>query len=89
MTEIPVIFRAQKSGPFKGDVTAVFPTLEATSGHLVCYAHIGQHGECSHGWYRTTRPATEDEYRDLLRELRGIYEQDGDKLVLRKRIQRP
>lgn len=40
------------------------------------------------GWYVSeTRPATPDEYRDLLRELRGIYEVNGDaRLCVRKRV---
>ena len=87
MERISVIFRADKRGEHKGTVTAVFPDLEANAGAYVCYAHIGQHSECSRGWYVSeTRPATPDEYRDLLRELRGIYERDGDaKLCVRKR----
>lgn len=89
---MPVIFRANRSGDFKGDVTAIFPTQEANPGYLVCYQHIGQHGECSLEWYRGTRPAKLHEYADLLRELQGIYERQlsaGDrvcKLVVYKRM---
>lgn len=71
---IPVIFRADRHGDFRGEVTAVLPTLEANRHMAVCYAHIGQHGECSIDWYRATRPAKPDEYASLLRELQGIYE---------------
>ena len=72
--ETPVIFRAERSGPFKGGVTAVFPTLPADRlGHeMTCYAHIGQHSGCSFDWYARTRLATPDEYKDLLAELAGI-----------------
>lgn len=70
---VPVIFRAERSGDFKGDVSAVFPTLEANYGMAVCYAHIGQHSECSRSWYRTTRAATSAEYAPLLAELTAIY----------------
>ncbi len=86
MTQIPVIFRADRSGPHKGEVTAVFPSLESNYGHCVCYAHIGQHGECAMGWYMETRAATPDEYVDLLAELRRIYERNGDTLRVMKRI---
>ena len=69
---LPVIFR--KGG---GEVTAVFPTLPwDRQGHLTIYAHVGQHGGASFGWYNRTRAATPEEYRPLLRELRGIYERD-------------
>lgn len=69
--ETPVLFRAERSGDFKGDVTAVFPTLPGTNEFWTasCYAHIGQHGSCSKDWYWTTRPATPEEYASLKREL--------------------
>jgi hypothetical protein len=81
---IPVVFRAEKSGTFKGEVTAVLPTLEANPYRWVCYAHIGQHSECSRIWYNSTRQATPIEYADLLAELQHIY--DG-KLRVYQRIQ--
>jgi hypothetical protein len=65
----PVIFRTERSGYFKGDVTACFPTIPGNPGMATCYAHVGQHGSYSWGWYRTTRLATPDEYADLLAEL--------------------
>lgn len=75
MDKLPVIFRAERSGPFKGEVTAVFPTLPGTSAlDFTVYAHVGQHSTGTRGWYASTRPATEAESFDLLRELRGIYE---------------
>lgn len=87
MDTMRVIFRADRHGLYKGDVTAVFPDEPEYEGNMVCYAHIGQHSRCSLGWYRTTRPATETEYADLLAELRGIYETGDDpvRLVVAKR----
>lgn len=81
---LPVIFRAQRSGDFKGDVTAVFPTVPSDNQAWTCmsYAHVGQHGGCSWDWYRTTRPATPEEYADLLRELEGIYEDGAEPVYL-------
>lgn len=77
-TPLPVIFRAERSGPAKGEVTAVFPTLPGTHDPYTatCYAHCGQHGACRHGWpwYALTRPARPEEYADILAELRRIYE---------------
>lgn len=84
---LPVIFRAERSGDFKGDVTAVFPTLDGAPGEMTCYAHIGQHSACNLDWYYSTRPAKPNEYEALLAELRGIYESELDavRLVVYKR----
>ena len=90
--ELPVIFRAEKSGDFKGNVTAIFPTLPGTcdSYTFTIYAHIGQHGNGSKTWYWNTRAATESEYSNLLRELRGIYETGPGavRLVVKRRFTR-
>lgn len=90
MDKLPVIFRADRSGPAKGEVTAVFPTLPAGRGEMTCYAHVGQHSGCSPSWYRTTRPAKPHEYVDLLLELRRIYSRADDpdavELVICERI---
>lgn len=75
MDNLPVIFRKE---PGDGSILAVFPTIaESYSGyHMLCYAHVGQHGTCSLDYYRETKPASEEESADLYRELRGIYESD-------------
>lgn len=87
--KIPVTFRIDKT-PQDGrtEVTAVFlsrdthPTLLGTN--RVCYAHVGQHGECSLQWaHQNTRPATPDEYAPLLRELEQRYSVEGDTLDVR------
>lgn len=80
---LPVIFRAEwNDSPKTGNVhiTAVFPTLSGTRDRYTatCYAHHGQHATCSRAWYETTRPATPEQYADLLAELRRIYERDDD-----------
>lgn len=76
----PVIFRKDEQ-----EVIAVFPaepgTLELST--LWCYTHVGQHSACTSGWYRTTQPATPDEYKDLLEELISI---GYDDLKIVKRI---
>lgn len=89
METLPVIFRADRSGEFKGQVTAVFPTFEwDNKGNMTCYAHVGQHGGCSLDWYRSTRRALPSEYDALLRELRGLYEVQPDpvRLVVYQRM---
>lgn len=50
----------------------------------VCYAHMGQHGECDLGWIEEkTQPATPAQYGPLLSELRRMYDRDGDTLDVR------
>jgi hypothetical protein len=83
MERLPIIFRAERSGDFAGQVSAVFPTLPwSRDCELTTYAHIGQHGGGSLGWYRATRPATPAEYAPLLAELRAIYGSDPDPVEL-------
>lgn len=90
---LPVLFRISR-----GECVAVFPTLDGRSdpnapnrSRITCYAHIGQHGDCSYGWYATTKKATPEQHADLLAELRGIYERShapGDPVYSLKVIQR-
>lgn len=84
--ELIVVFRATKTGSFKGDVTAVFPGMPEGNGLYGCYAHVGQHSTCSKAWYLTTRRATPDEYADLLAELKSIYEGDSDDEAMTIRV---
>lgn len=70
---IPVIFRAERSGDFKGQVTAVFPTLPASYSGGMFTVYDGCHGSGSWEWYRRTRPALPAEYAGMLRTLRDIY----------------
>ena len=84
MTKLPVLFRTDTRG-FVGAVTAILPTLPANPGMHVCYAHLGQHSECSREWlYGVTRRALPAEYADLLAELRDIY--SDCQLVVRARM---
>lgn len=86
MESLTVIFRADKAGRHKGEVTAIFPTLPwNNAGDLTAYAHIGQHGAASLAWYYAdTRPARPDEFAPLLRELQQIYA--PTRLDVRKRM---
>ena len=70
------------AGPIHNEVLAVLPDVEACVGHVMCYAHVGQHGE---GDWSTilhkTRAAQPKEYESLLAELRQL----GYKLRVVKR----
>lgn len=80
MEKVKVIFRKCK----EGDIIAFFPELSANRENILCYQHIGQHGEASYLFYLDTEKATEEEYRSLLKELQTIY--DDCELVIRQRI---
>lgn len=70
-----VIFRIDKTGDFKGSLTAVFVDHQGTSDPSTkeCYAHLGQHSTCSMEWVlQDTRPAHPEEYSSLLKELISI-----------------
>jgi len=58
---------------FEGEITAVLIQEQANAGNYLCYAHVGQHGECSRAWVREdTTPAWRGEYQSLLEELEDI-----------------
>lgn len=88
MEKLPVIFRKDYFND-EWEVTAVFPTLKERDGLMTCYAHVGQHGNCGQHWYNKTKPATPEEYADLLSELKSIYSRENDpdavELVVYKR----
>ena len=75
---LKVVFRKERCG----EIVAVFPIIGNHRGHLRIYAHFGQHGAGSLEWYRTTKPASPEEYKSLLSELRGIYEEGDEPVVL-------
>jgi hypothetical protein len=86
---------------WKDSVIAIFIEEPRTMDISTCesYQHIGQHGACSPQWViQDSRPATEDEYADLKRELesepynyrlRVLKKTPNDAIdIRRKKIQR-
>lgn len=70
-----VIFRVYLKTKYwpGGDVIAILLDCAANPGRVVCYHHLGQHGEGEYfSIVSTTRPATRDEYAPLLKELIAI-----------------
>lgn len=65
-----VVFRKWKNG----DIIALFPDdVNQHDGTVTSYMHIGQHGAADYaGVIADTFPAQENEYRDLLNELKAI-----------------
>lgn len=68
MTKDRVIFRKFP----EGDVIALFPGIGAYNERILCYQHIGQHGETCLDFVEELQPATPEEYKDLLDELTAI-----------------
>jgi hypothetical protein len=79
-----VVFRVWKD---TGDVIALFPELIANRTRYACesYMHVGQHSPADYiGVIQRTRPARQEEYEPLLRELQSI----GYRLFIRTRYTR-
>lgn len=72
---LPVLFRAEKEGDSKDQVTAVFPTLPGMydDQDFTIYSSGGQYGFANIEWYNNTRPVDASEYNSLLNELFFIY----------------
>lgn len=69
--KLPVIFRMEKYNGVRTPL-AVFPTTNNTI-YCMCYSHREQHSEICRGYYyQNTKPATENEYKPLLKELHKI-----------------
>lgn len=63
-----VVFRKFKDG----EVIAVFPQISYNYVYYMSYTHIGQHDGCVRHISSFTTPATEEEYKPLLKELQDI-----------------
>ena len=75
--KLPVMIRYE--GKAKGnwhpdDLVAVFPTEPATHDRttMVCYSRVGQHSSCSPEYVRTTKPATTEQVKVMLKELSAV-----------------
>ncbi len=65
---VDVMFRM-----FRGEILAIFPHTKHHTGFVLCYAHCDQHsGADYNGVVYNSRPATEEEYKDLKKELENI-----------------
>ncbi len=55
-----------------GSVIAIFPEIKSAKDYIGSYQHIGQHGDCSLELIEELKPATKEEYIDLLEELTNM-----------------
>lgn len=72
-----VIFRKYKPAyeiTMGDNILALFP-YDMNNGLVMCYEHIGQHGEAdyNHCINTLTRPARTEEYQNLKKELETIF----------------
>lgn len=65
-----VIFRKFNDG----DVVALFPEVQYSEDKGLCmsYQYIGQHGAADYSLMYSTKPAKQEEYKDLYDELTGL-----------------
>jgi len=66
-----VIFRVDTSKDWKGTIFALFPhDVADNKGNVTSYQHVGQHSTADYNHcIKTSRIATENEYKDLKKEL--------------------
>ena len=69
-----MIFRVDTTKEWRGNVFALFPHEVSTPDGLVtCYQHVGQHIQAHYNHcMKKSRPATEEEAKDLRAELESI-----------------
>ena len=82
-----VIFKMARYSDGSGkEVLAFFPGASANPGNVMCYAHVGQHGEASYDFFlKNCRPCSEKEYRPLKKELENLF---GYRFKIMKRMTR-
>lgn len=65
---VSVIYRLDSDG----EPLAIFPYEVVSSGNVVCYAHYGQHSDCSVQYYRKLQKCTQEQKDALANELRSL-----------------
>ncbi|MGL5983896.1 MAG: hypothetical protein ACRCZ1_01350 [Cetobacterium sp.] len=66
------------------DIIALFPTFKNEYNYTIdSYMHVGQHSECSTDIVKTTKLANELEYKELLKEIKEIYN-EYDIIVIKR-----
>ena len=68
-----VMFRKDITKDFKGSIFAIFPYEINHQSFITTYQHIGQHSSGDYDYcIKSSKPATEEEYKDLFEELESI-----------------
>ncbi len=89
--KLPVIFRVHgkrtKAPASRGDLVAIFPSEAGTNSPntMSCYCPIGQHSTCDSGYSgERTRPATKEEAKRLMSELRAVGYKSSELKVIKR-----
>ena len=64
-----VVFRVD---PEYKNVVAFLPDAPARRPYMLSYTHEWQHSEASWDYYYNTKPATPEQYRELMQELKWL-----------------
>jgi hypothetical protein len=69
-----VVFRVDTTKEWKGTIFALLPhEVSDSKGNVTSYQHIGQHSGADYPYsIRTSRPATQKEYKALKREMESL-----------------
>lgn len=85
MEKITMIFRKEYNPDTKiYDPIAFMPEEPASYGRISYYSRMGQHSEADLKYYKQTKKATFDEYKELLKELGSVY--SDVRIVIRQRL---
>lgn len=85
MKEIIMIFRKEYNPDIKiYDPIAFMPEEPASYGRISCYSRMGQHSEANLEYYKQTKKATFDEYKELFKELGNVY--SDVRIVIRQHL---
>jgi hypothetical protein len=79
MSVIDIQFRK-----LKGEIICVFPYTICSDTDVMCYAHVGQHSACDVFINNFSKPATKEEYKDLLAEVTRIYSDTTLRVIKRR-----
>ena len=80
---LKVVFRKFENS----QIIALFPEMTNKRMYRIeSYMKIGQHSECDPSIINITKPATESEYKELLKELQFIYDHCEFKIMKRLNI---
>jgi hypothetical protein len=80
LVDTRVIFKMSRWNDWK-ECVAFLLDCPANDGYILSYMTVGQHGEASMGFFQECKPATEEQYQDLYKELTSI----GYRLYVRSR----
>ena len=82
-----VLYRMEKN-PYTGiwNCMAVFPELRGSYGRIPCYCIEEGWNECTYEYYRATRKAKEEEYKELHEVVNTMFKEDEERVDIVQKI---